>query len=269
MKSPLKNNQFINKRFKSVGTLTAGAIFTLVAFAGTNANAQLIDVDINGQGSSATQTGAAVLGSSGDIWNGLGGSSTTLNDSTGTAVTGVSLTISGNANSGANDPGGSAMDTATTPLMQDYLYPNGGSTTGITLTVNGLTAYAGDSFTFVIYAAGDGAGQGANLVFDDGATSSAVATSVIGTSTVTDASTTGVSRQLSAGEGVAYQEFTGTVAADGILSVNGTPSDASPYTAFNGFQLEIGAAPEPQVWAMLGLGLVGLAAFQYRRNRFN
>jgi hypothetical protein len=129
------------------------------------------------------------------------------------------------------NPGGSAMDAATTPLMQDYAY---GTTAPATVTVSltGLTPYVDCAFTLVIYGAGDTSGQGVSLQLTAGAT---------GGNTASNLTTSATSRQLSAGIGVAYNTFTG-ILTNGILTFVAT-NNGSIYTIVNGFQLELYPAP--------------------------
>src|SRR5215467_8823924 len=86
--------------------VVAAMVFT------AQATASLIDVDFS-PGAGPAQSGAAVLGSAGDIWNNLtagSGTAVALNDVTG-AATSVNLTFS--SNFGGNDAGNSPMDAAT------------------------------------------------------------------------------------------------------------------------------------------------------------
>ena len=186
----------------------------------------LINVDF---GTGATQTGVGVLGSAGDTWNAVTGTTGTLVNSGGSTVSGVGLSLGG---AGLyNDTGGSTMDSATTPLMQDYAYGYSGSTPTITVSLTGMTAYAGANLTLVIYAAGDTSGQGATLNLSGasgGNTGSALTTSA-------------TSRQISAGSGVAYNTFTGTVGGSGTLTFTANIPSGQSFTTVNGFQLYLTA----------------------------
>jgi hypothetical protein len=126
------------------------------------------------------------------------------------------------------------MDTATTPLMQDYAYLTAAGT--ITVSLTGLTAYNGYPFTLVVYAAGDNASpsQGASLAVTAGAT---------GGNTASTLTTSGnPDRKLSDGPGVAYNTFTGTL-TNGTLTFTATRLAGSTYLGLNGFQLQMFLLP--------------------------
>ena len=94
-----------------------------------------------------------------------------------------------------------------------------------------MTAYAGANLTLVIYAAGDDSGQGATLNLSGasgGNTGSALTTSA-------------TSRQVSAGSGVAYNTFTGTVSGSGTLTFTANILSGQSFTDVNGFQLYLTA----------------------------
>jgi cellulose 1,4-beta-cellobiosidase len=185
----------------------------------------LINADF---GSGATQTGAAVLGSAGNTWNAVSGSTGTIVNSGGSTVSGVGLNLG--AYGVYTDTGGTAMDAATTPLMQDYAFGYS-STPTVTVSITGLTAYAGANYTLVIYAAGDNSGQGATLNVTSGAS---------GGNTGSTLSTTATSRQVSAGAGVAYTTFTGTING-GTLTFTANILSGQSFTDVNGFQLYLTA----------------------------
>jgi hypothetical protein len=185
----------------------------------------LINVDF---GAGATQSGAAVLGSAGNVWNALTGNTGTIVNSAGSTVSGVGLNIS--AYGLFTDTGSSAMDAGTTSLMQDYAFGYS-STPTITVSLTGLTAYAGANLTLVIYAAGNSSGQGATLRLSGasgGNTGSALTTSA-------------TSRQVSAGAGVAYQTFTGSVGGSGTLTFTANFNSGQSFTTVNGFQIQLTA----------------------------
>jgi hypothetical protein len=185
----------------------------------------LINVDF---GSGATQTGAAVLGSTGNAWNAVTGNTSTIVNSAGGTVSGVGLNLS--AYGLYTDTGGTAMDAATTPLMEDYTFGYS-STPTVTVSVTGLAAYAGANYTLVVYAAGDNSGQGATLNVTSGAS---------GGNTGSTLSTTATSRQASAGSGVAYTTFTGTING-GTLTFTANILSGQSFTDVNGFQLYLSA----------------------------
>jgi len=191
---------------------------------------------INGDfGSGATQTGSGALGASGDIWNALTGSTGSLVDSGGNIVSGAGLTLS--SQGVYTDAGGTAMDAGTTALMQDYAFGYTAPTT-VTVSITGLTAYLNKSFTLVVYASGDTSGQGAALSL----------TGATGGNSGSTLSTTGASRQISAGNGVAYQTFTG-ILTNGTLTFTATQLTGQSFTVVNGFQLQVNLPTNPVITA--------------------
>ncbi len=151
----------------------SGIVAGILLFCAGLLQAQLIDVDFNNDsfGSShggpvvgPTMSGAAVLGTAGDIWNGIdadNGSGLPLiyTDGTASAVT-MSFTSGGSydvyAFSGYTDFDGTPYDA----LMEDYLF-NGGATQSITLS--GLATNA--SYNLVLYNAADTAAAGRETIF--------------------------------------------------------------------------------------------------------
>ena len=183
----------------------------------------LINVDF---GSAATQTGAAVLGSSNDVWNPITATTGVITNSAGSLLSGVGLNLS--CQGVFNDAIGSSMDVATTPLMQDYAY---GTTTpaAVTVSLTGLTKYTNCPFTLVLFGAGDASGQGATFQIIAGATGGNTASNLI---------TTATSRQISVGIGIAYQTFTGTL-TNGTLTFTAAKNAGQTYVIENGFQLQL------------------------------
>ena len=234
-----------------------------VAFAGLAVSVAsadtLFNIDQN-NGASPTQTGAAVIGSPGDLWNAIStaGVSTpvALQDSTG-STTGM-LTFAASSSQGGStftNTGGTAMDTATTSLMEDYEYGAGGGG-NLTQTISGLSGFTGSTFTLYVYDAGDTNGQGSTITLGGTGISN----------TGASASTTAASRRLSAGVGVAYQVFTGTITGNSFTITEAKTTGAS-NGIFNGLQLDI-AAPVPELGtcAMVFGGLAILFALtRFRR----
>jgi hypothetical protein len=205
-------------------------------------NPVLIDVNIGPAG--AAQTGAAVLGAAGDQWNAVSASTGTLVNSTGGSV-GVGLTL--NDYGLYADSGNSPMDAATTPLMQGYAFGYS-SVPNVTVSLSGLSPYAGSNFTLVVYAAGNGSGQGAMLSLGGGST----------------LSTSAASRQISQGIGVAYQTFNGTLAG-GTLNITAAPVLNQSFVPVNGFQLMLSAPANaaPQNFVNYGFEMPAVSGYQY------
>jgi beta-glucanase (GH16 family) len=212
----------------SYGSVTSTPAATLTVDPAT----RLINADFD---SGPTQTGAAVLGLSGDVWNSVTGSTGSLVDSANNLVNGVGLTLS---DQGIYvDTGGSAMDAATTPLMQDYAFGSTSPTT-VTVSLTGLTEYTNSAFTLEVYAAGDNSGQGATLTL----------TGATGGNSSATLTTTATSRQISAGPGVAYQTFTGII-TNGTLNLTAAINAGQSFTVINGFQLQLSPLSDPTIWS--------------------
>ncbi len=203
----------------SVGSITSTPAAALTVYP----NTLNIDVDF---GSGATQSGSAVVGAPGDVWNAVTATTGTIKNTANATLSGVGLTLT---SSGVNtDTGGTAMDAATSPLMQDYTYGNNST---VTVSLTGLAPYINSPFTLVVYSAGDSSGQGGILTLA-GAT---------GGNTAGALATSGISRKLSAGPGVAYNTFSGTL-TNGTLTFTCTALTSQQYTEVNGFQLQFAPA---------------------------
>ncbi len=205
---------------------------------------ELINVDI---GTTAhVQSGAAVLGAPGDVWNGVTTSTTNIVDSASNVLSGVAYAVAGYT--GFNDqPGGSphaVLDPTTTALMEDCVYGfTGAAVNSFTVNLNGLSAYNGNPFTLVVYATVGDPNQGATLTLAGAAGGNTGSTLV----------TTGASRSLTntppnGGLGVAYQTFTG-ILTNGSLTITATPNGLQPYFGINGFQLQFAnqTFPDPSI----------------------
>jgi len=280
----LKNNTVLNMKMVSiprfvqknrttkcvrlVGVISAGVLFLS---AGLLQAQTLINVDFNGNsvgtayggggvGTGPTMTGAAVLGSAGDQWNGFGdsaftfanypggmsGSGLALNYANGSA-SGVTMSLTADGSYNANEPvwnNHSPFTTAASPyanLMQDLIYAN----VPQTLTLSGLAP--NQAFNLVLYNAGDqnvGAGRTSTFTVNgvtqtsvwDGTTSTLVA-------------------------GVDYVDFaSATSDGTGTLVINyGVPGGSDGLeTDLDGFQL-LSSVPEPTTLACLAVaGTMGL-----------
>ena len=218
-----------NLAYQLIVANSYGSVTSSVVVLAVLTSTVLIDGDF---GSGATQTGAAVLGSAGDAWNAITASTSTLHNSAGTTVNGVGLTLT---DQGVfTDAGGDAMDAGTTALMQDYAYGNTTPAT-VTVTFTGLSNYTNSLFALVVYAAGDQAGQGGSLNL----------TGATGGNTASTLTTTAASRQVSAGSGVAYNAFSGTLASGTLTLV--VSANGSAYSIVNGFQLLLSGQQPPVI----------------------
>ncbi|HEY3932087.1 MAG TPA: PEP-CTERM sorting domain-containing protein [Verrucomicrobiae bacterium] len=266
-----------NKRILAV--LSAG----IVCLSTGMLHAQLLDVDFNGNsvgtayagGGVASpgpnQSGAGLIGSAGDVWNGIADSQLTFSSyPAGITATALSLVYATGASSpvtmtiatdggsyNANEPAWSntsAFTTAASPysnLMQDLIYANGVGAGSITLS--GLAA--NQTYNLVLYNAGDqnvGGDRASSFTVNavsqtsqwDGTTSTLVA----GVSYVDYASA------MSDGSGNLVITFGPGMTLAGALSSEGD---------LDGFQLM--AVPEPSTWAMLATGSV-IMLLGYRRS---
>ncbi len=230
----------------------AGAMLAALMMAAAlspRAKATLIDVDYS-PGNGPAQSGAAVLGASGDVWNNLSNSGTNvvLNDSTGTPT---SATLTWAMNFGALDTGGSPMDAGTTNLMEDY-----GGFNGTTITIAGLSPAT--KYQLVLYGAGDQTGGDQGTTFTIPQTGGP---SLVGLTSETFSGSG--DRRISDGPGVAYTVLNPLSDATGKININVSYNSSHFSTApVNGFQLA--TVPEPASMALLAIGGTALLA---RRRR--
>ncbi|MGA2062083.1 MAG: hypothetical protein ABSG67_16480, partial [Thermoguttaceae bacterium] len=214
--------------------LTFAVLAVCLVFGSQSALATLYNVDC-GTPNSPTYSGAAVLGSAGDVWNAYTngswvatpGPSISLVDSTGASF-GV-LFNAGN-NSGESDWTAGNEPTNPFALMEDYLEaPGWGASDGwpIKAQLSGLPAST--PFTLVVYSSGNGTGQAGEITLFDPSGN-----------IVKD--TTAASRDISAGVGVAYQTFNGTTDANGGVYFE-VKTITNDWHALNGLQIDI--VPEP------------------------
>ena len=172
MKRPQHSRIALNKAVKSSWlfcVFPAGIIFLSVGMV----QAQLIDVDFNENSSAGsgggpnpgpTMSGAAVLGTAGDQWNGIdasSGSGIPLIYANGSASA-VKMTFTSAGGYDVNNYGGSTPFAGTPydALMEDYLY-NGG--TAQTITLSGLAPNS--TYNLVLYNAADVPAAGRTTYF--------------------------------------------------------------------------------------------------------
>jgi hypothetical protein len=218
------------------------------------------------------QTGAAVLGSAGDTWNFFNasfystgfalGSALPLNAVDGSA-SGITFHIYnqfGNADYGQYNPQGSATDPGTTALMTSSMesyHLNGGD--NYILEWTGLSAYAGQTFSLVLFA---GAPAPITQSFNFNDYGNGVA--VTGGNTASTLSTSSTDRTLSGGAGDAYVVYTGTFNGGNTIDIDfSAPSTPQRGANFNGFQLQI--VPEPGTLALAAMGGFGMLVLYRRR----
>jgi hypothetical protein len=262
--------------------LPVGIIFLSAGLLEAKIAPGLIDVDFNGNSvgqayngggvaTGPTQSGAAVIGSAGDIWNGFSDSdmgftdqanvtgpinsgSLALNYADGSS-SGASMVINAAGSYDANEPtwgNTSAFTTAGSPysnLMQDEVY----TTAPETLTLSGLAA--NQNFDLIIYSAGD-----QNLGTGNTEKEGTFTVNGITQNTIWD----GTTSTLIAGK--TYVQFSATSDGSGNLVINygGTPAatGVNQETDFTGFQLRV--VPEPSTWALLAIS--GALLFISRRS---
>ncbi|MGH7990852.1 MAG: hypothetical protein ACREDS_11780, partial [Limisphaerales bacterium] len=157
------------KLFWFLGVFSAGIVFLSAGLL----QAQLMDVDFNENSSAGsgggpnpgpTMSGAALLGTAGDQWNGINVSSgsgiSLINaDGSSSAVT-MTFTSGGgydvNSYSGSTPFAGTPYDA----LMEDYLYNSG---VAQTITLSGLAANS--TYNLVLYNAANGSAAGRTTYF--------------------------------------------------------------------------------------------------------
>ena len=242
--------------------LTVVSTFLLIPAVAT---ATLYNVQLNGF-ESYTYSGAAHIGSDGDVWNnpdwaGIAGSTTlfsgvTLVDSTG-ADNGVLATMTSlfNTNTAAWNDGsfsrysGQTGGSATSGLMDmvvksDYDYANGIVNTH-TLTITGLAANS--AVTVYVYGAGNSSSTGGVWSLD----------AVNGGDSATikyDGSPTGLDVTLAGSQGLSWEALSGTTDALGNLTIVATGGNGGTWwqTYMNGIQIDV--VPEPATMLLLALG---------------
>jgi len=245
----------MNKSNSRKPSVLAGAAILTAGLTAGSVSAQTLYNVASGPSGTA-YTGAAVLGSSGDVWNSYIGQAwgphnlVTLQNATGSSAAGVAVDV-WNYQGTYNDAGGTTANPL--GLMQNYINASA-SGDGFPIRVELSNLPASTAFDLVVYAAGDATGQGATVSLATDSTFSTILQS---------ASTTAASRDISAGAGVAYQLFSGTTSASGTVDFE--VANTSDWHALNGLQLQI--VPEPGTCAMLAGGIGMLLASSRRRQK--
>jgi hypothetical protein len=217
-------------------------------------------VDFNFTPQSTTQSGAAVIGTTGDLWNPetnfLAHTTSVLNLATGSPSSGVEYSLGGVTNALI---GGTAFSfTPYSSLMNDGYTVSAGNTMAITLS--GLTAFQPyDLYLYSAFAVAS-AGDTRTTTFK-----------ISGTSRTATALSSGAPSGFV--EGVNYVHFGAQPAdATGRIAITVQGSGGFPTTdpaAFggivNGFQIE--AVPEPVTWLLFAAGAIGvLVSYRFRLN---
>lgn len=225
------------------------AVFSFAASA-LAAPTGLINIDFNHE-SSATASGAAVIGSTGDIWNGVTGktgSGISLVDSGGNP-TGAMLDFAApsDSNGGTWNLSGASSNLVVPDLMNDYLLAAFGHSG--TITLSGLSSST--PYDLYIYSQGDSNNRITSL-------------SVTGASVETGSNVN--TRAGAAGSFVAgdnYSVFSITPDANGVILIRfwGTGTDSRTEGDINGIQIT--AIPEPASLSLVALG--GLVFLRRRR----
>jgi hypothetical protein len=241
---------------KKITKLTSVLIAVLSVVCGTSVQAQLINVQLAGQrtGTSPTMSGAAIIGSAGDVWNyynvGAGVNATPapsgflVNSSN--VATGASFTLTA--------VGGDSVFTtgiaSGNALNDSYAYIGAGVTVAATqvnsatLTLNGLTA--GGLYNLIVYS------KVGTIPADNFPETFAV-------NGGTPQTPPGVFADL-----YNYTQFTNVTATGGTLTLNWIMTGSSSQNGIlNGFQLQ--AVPEPSTILMLILGLGSLVGLRIMR----
>jgi len=197
-------------------------------------------------------TGQGALGEGGTTWN--NGSSTwstgltDLKDSYGNA------TVVDVARSGTSNGNGSVATSYTNNLTSSYFYTT--NTNGMTVTISSLDN--SKVYDLYLYGCQDFSGQG-NGTFPRGSTF------VVGG---VSKQTIGVDTNCAGGTfylGSTHVVYNSVAPTAGSIVITIKPGAVDGIGFFNGFQLK--EVPEPSTIALLAAGLVGLAAYAWRKRK--
>ncbi len=207
----------------------------LIAFGSGLLQAQLINVDFNendsagsggGPNPGPTMSGAAVLGTAGEQWNGINvnsGSGIPLIYANGSA-SGVTMTFTSGGGYDANSYGGSTPFAGTSydALMEDYLY-NGG--TPQTITLSGLAANS--TYNLVLYNAANTAAAGRTTYFTVNGNNQSSTWNGSSSTLIAGVDYVEFVPALSDGSGNLAITYTGSGTAEG--DINGFQIQAAPF----------------------------------------
>ena len=252
----------------TVLTLVLGASMAVTA-----AHAQLFNVDFNGgqfgsggsNNAGATQTGAAVIGSAGDTWNGFssgdapatGGGMLLAADGSASGVT-LAYSVDGGYSpfgSGGNqqgdgfgDPNNGTPNGPYAPLMTDW-FASYSTTNASTVTLSGLAA----NTAFNLYVYSESSSDTANRAVTFSVTGSPV-TLTLNPARALGTFTSPADDPTNNNYGVlnAVSDSSGNLTISFLQASTGEAD-------FDGFQLQQ-AVPEPSTWAAMlgGIALLGL-----------
>jgi hypothetical protein len=231
---------------RSLHTFISATVSLLLMTAVSAASASAIDVQFSA-GSGHAQTGAAVVGQAGDVWNdfttGTMQSTQALVDTAG-ALSGVGVTFSSAQSYESDTSYTQFTGTPYANLMQGYLVDRG--PTGIDVTFSGLVA--GHEYGMFVYTQGDdnSTGRSIGLIANGGAT---LFTNQTNASTFT--------------EGDNYLYLVTTANANGVIDLKGDVRYGEGN--INGIQLL--AVPEPSSLVLMMAGFLMLAGLALRHSR--